>query len=524
MSQTIPPPAETLAAPSGTTVGIRKGGTRRQLRGSSLLLAGQIFSRGANFATQILIVRYLSQAEYGAFAYALSIVSLTTSLIIFGLDRAVTRYVPIYHEQRDFDRMFGTLVMVFGMIISLGVSTLLLFFGLENTLLRTYVSDDMARALLMILIFLAPVQALDDLLLGMFAVFAGSRSIFFRKHILAPGLKLLVVLALILSHSTVFFLAAGYVLVGAAGVLFYIVLLINLTRAQGLFNAFNHKTLVIPWREVLAFTLPLLTSDLVYVVMNSMDAILLERFSGTESVAALRAVQPTAKMNQMVLVSFAILFTPAAARMFARNDREGVNNLYWQNAVWTAVASFPIFVLTFSVAHSLTLLLYGERYESSAVILALLSFAYYFNAALGQNGLTLKVFGKVRYIVVINVLAVFVNLGVNLLLIPRYGALGAAVGTTATLVLHNILKQVGLRFGTGINLFERQYLRVYVIIIVSAVTLLIVQWQIDAPIYINILLAGVASLLVFRFNRRALNIEETFPELLRMPIVGWILR
>ncbi len=116
------------------------------------------------------------------------------------------------------------------------------------------------------------------------------------------------------------------------------------------------------------------------------------------------------------------------------------------------------------------------------------------------------------------------NLGVNLLLIPRYGALGAAIGTTATLILHNILKQAGLRFGTGINLFERQYLRVYVIIAVCATALLVVQWWIDAPIYFNILLAALASLLVVRLNRRALNIEGTFPELLRVPIVGWILR
>jgi O-antigen/teichoic acid export membrane protein len=223
-------------------------------------------------------------------------------------------------------------------------------------------------------------------------------------------------------------------------------------------------------------------------------------------------------------MSFGVLFTPAAARMFARNDREGVNNLYWQNAVWTAIGSFPVFVLTFSVARSLTLLLYGERYEDSAIILALLSFAYYFNAALGQNGLTLKVFGKVRYIVIINVLAVIANLGINLLLIPRYGALGAAIGTSATLVLHNILKQVGLRFGTGINLFERQYLRVYLTIAASATILLVIQWWIDAPIYINILLAALASVVVFLLNRQALNVAETFPELLRLPLVGRLLR
>ena len=63
--------------------------------------------------------------------------------------------------------------------------------------------------------------------------------------------------------------------------------------------------------------------------------------------------------------------------------------------------------------------------------LTLLSAAYYFNAALGFNGLTLKVFGKVRVIVVISVIAAVVNLALNFAFVPPYGALGAAIATSA---------------------------------------------------------------------------------------------
>ncbi len=182
-------------------------------------------------------------------------------------------------------------------------------------------------------------------------------------------------------------------------------------RKLGLFKHLNLRTLDIPWREVLAFTVPLLTSDLVYILMNTSDAILLERFSGTAEVAAFRAVQPAAGMNQLVMTSFQLLFTPLAARMFARNDREGINNLYWQTAIWIAVAAFPLFALSFSMAGPLTVMLYTEEYAGSAIILALLSLGYYFSAALGFNGLTLKVYGKVRYIVVVNIGAALVNLG-----------------------------------------------------------------------------------------------------------------
>ena len=498
-----------------------KASARRQIRGSSLLLAGQFLSKAINFAVQVLIVRYLTKSDYGAFAYALSIVAIGESIATFGFDRAITRFVPIYHEQRNYNKMFGTIVMVIGSMLTFGFAMILLLFSFQGVV-RMWINDQLAHQLLLILIFLSPIQAIDDLLIGLFAVFTSSRAIFFRKHVLSPGLKLVVVLLLTFGHSNVYFLAVGYVVSGLIGIGICTLLLWNSLSADGLLREFNLHTLDIPWREIIVFTVPLLTSDLVYVVMNAMDAVLLEYFGNTVDVAALRAVQPTAKLNQIVLTSFGVLFTPIAARLFARNDREGINNLYWQNAVWISVASFPIFVLTFSLAQPITVMLYGERYAQSALILALLSFSYYFNAALGQNGLTLKVFGVVRYLVVINVIAVIVNLGVNLLLIPYYGALGATAGTAGTLVLHNLMKQAGLR-NTGINLFEWRYFRVYLIITLSAIGVFFIQWLTAAPPYVSVGLAGLASLVVIRLNRQLLNVQQTFPELLRIPLMKYVL-
>ena len=499
-----------------------KDGARGQIRGSSLLLVGRFVSKGVNFAVQVLTVRYLVKSDYGAFAYALSVVAIGTTFVTFGLDRAVTRFVPIYHEHRDYNKMFGTLALVLSSILVLGVGGVLLFYGLQGLLGGQIIDDDQALALLLILIFLAPVQALDTVLNGMFAVFSRPTAIFFRKYVLGPALKLGVVLLLVFSGSSVEFLAVGYLAAGVLAVAIFSVVLIRTLREQGLFQHFHLRSLDIPFGAILAFTVPLLTSDLVYIVMGSVDAILLEFFHGTVDVAALRAVQPTAKLNQIVLASFGLLFTPAAARMFARKDTKGINNLYWQNAIWIAIVSFPVFALTFSLARPITLLLFGEDYSSSAVILALLAFGYYFNAALGQNGLTLKVYGKVRYVMGINIFAALLNLGLNLLLIPRYGALGAAIGTFTTLIIFNILKQGGLRFGTNINLFEWQYLRVYLIIVFAALALLLVQWVTSASAYVSIALAVIASLAVFRLNRDALKVEQTFPEVLRLPLAPWL--
>lgn len=486
------------------------------------MLGGQILSKGVGFVVQVLIVRYLAKSDYGAFAYALSIVALGETVATFGLDRAVTRFLPIYHERSEYGKLFGTLFLVLSTIVSFGLAMILVFYGLQDFIGQNFINDQQALSLLLILIFLAPVQALDTILNGLFAVFSRPRAIFFRKYVLGPILKLSVVLLLIAGGSGVRFLAGGYLAAGLIAVVIFSVVLIRVLQEQGLFRRFSRQELQFPVREVLSFTVPLLTSDLVYVLMGSVDAILLEYFQGTSDVAAMRAVQPVAKLNQIVLASFGLLFTPAAARMFAKNDTQGINNLYWQNAAWIAVASFPVFALTFSLAHPITILLFGERYADSAIILALLSFGYYFNAALGQNGLTLKVFGKVRYVMMINILAALLNVVANVLLIPHYGALGAAVGTFVTLMIFNTLKQFGLGLGTGVRLLDRDYYRVYVTIGLGAAGLLLLQLATAVPWYVSIALAVLASLVVVVINRDSLNVEDTFPELLRLPLVPYL--
>jgi O-antigen/teichoic acid export membrane protein len=471
---------------------------------------------------QILTVRYLSLTDYGAFAYALAIVNIGQSLATLGLDRAMPRFVPIYEEQKDYDRLFGVLLLVMGTILAIGLSVALSVQFLTG-FSRSLIDNHQAHAVLLVLIFLVPIQAVDDLVVGLFAVFAEPRAIFFRRHVVAPLLKLTVVLFLVVGKSTVLFLAGGYLAASIAGAAVYVVVLVRMLRRSGLFSNFHWRSVRVPWREVLAFALPLFLSDLVFVAINSVSVLMLEHFRGFSEVALLRAQQPVAAMNQTVMMSFATLFTPLAARMFARNDRARINDLYWQTAMWIAVLTFPVFVLTFSVAEPITGLLLGPRHRGSGMLLALLALGYYFNAALGFNGLTLKVCGKMRYVMAISLVTVMLSLIVNLALIPTLGMLGAAIGTCVAMIVHNILKQAGLRLGTGVDLFERRYLKGYAVIVAAATGVLLLQWMIDPPVFVSIGLAAAASWIVFRVNRPLLQVEQNFPELHRKPIVRWLL-
>jgi O-antigen/teichoic acid export membrane protein len=493
--------------------------TKKHLRGSTLLLTGRVISMVANFVIQVLIVRYLSKSDYGAFAYALSLVSLGSSLTVFGFDKTVTRFIPVYQERGEYQKVFGSLIMMVGCVFSLGVLLVLIVFGLRGWIAESLVSDPLAVKLLLLLAFFTPIQAMDSLLVGMLAIFSKPNSIFFRRYVLSPSLRLAVVLLLIVLRSNVYFLSIGFVLAEAFGLAVYYGILMHDLRKQDIWKHFSLQSITFPIKEVFSFSIPIFISSFVFILRTHLVVVLLEYLRSTLDVAAYRAVQPVADSNTNVIQSFALLFMPTMARLVTRQDEQAIDDLYWQSAVWITVITFPIFLLTFSLAQPLTLFLFGERYAGSGWIMAVLAVGYYFNAALGFNADTLRIYGRLRYTVIIDFVSLFIGVALNLILIPRYGAVGAAIGTCGTLVLYNILNHIGLKFATKINLFQWRYLRVYVSIALATLSLAVLQKVLALPFYGGAILAAIISLGILLINKNVLNLEQTFPELLRFRLV-----
>lgn len=492
------------------------------LRGSTLLLAGRVMAVGLNFGVQVLIVRHLSKADFGAFAYALSLATLGEGLALLGLDRAVERYLPIYDEQGDRGRVVGLLGLVMGTAAAAGLALIVLVLGFRGLVAGEFADHPTALTVIAVMVGLAPLLALDRLMVTVFAAYDRPGAIFARKYLVAPGLRLLVVLGLVVGNAGVVYLAGGYVLAGALGILFFVGLLVRVLRERGVLHRGALRRAHVPARESFAFAIPLLTTDLVFAVMNQADAIMLAHLGSPTDVAALRAVYPVARLNQLVLVSFGMLFVPAAARLFARGDHDGVNRLYWQTATWVAVLSFPVLAVTFGLAGPVTTTLFGARYADSASLLAVLALGYYVHGALGFNGLTLNVYRLVRYAVTVNVVALGANLVGNVLLIPGLGAGGAALATTGSLVVHNLLKQAGLRRCTGVRAFDRRYVRPY-LLVGAGLGVLAAVVAVGAPTLVATIAVVGTSLGVVWGNRDVLQLGATFPALARYPLLRRLL-
>lgn len=498
--------------------------TRKHIRGSGLLLAGRGFSVGVKFVAQLIVVRYLSTTDYGAWTYALSAVAFFQALSSLGFNRAVARFLPIYLEKEEYGKFFGTIGLVMAGIVGAG-AVIVGGFHLFPEMIGALVGEEagQSQALLGIVIFLVPLEAFDLLLTGICATFARSRTVFVRRYLIAPSLRLAVAGGLVLFQADVQLLAYGYLASVAAGVAYYLWIVIDVLRGEGLLGHLDRDGTSLPFREITSYTVPVLGADWLTTTIRTSGPLLLGYFVGVDAVALFRVVVPMALLNRIVNQSFTVLFEPVASRLHAREDHPGLSRLYWRTAAWVAVLGFPIFAMSFTAAEPLTVLFFGERYRESAMILSLLALGYYSTNLLGLSGITLKLTGSLRLILAISFVAAVVHVLLDLLLIPPLGAYGAAIGLLAALMLFALLKQMGLTRATGIPFFNRRYLRLYLTIVVAGSALIAVRAMGANGWYSTVSAASAASLAVLLQARKSLNLSETFPELLRFRLLRIVL-
>jgi len=510
-------------APAGWSTAEVAGATAKQIRGSSVLLVGRVLAMVLSGATQVLIVRYLTKSDFGAFAYAIAVAALCHRLLSIGHGQVIVRFLSLYEENRDYDKLFGALAMVAGLIVSAGVMLLIGAALLRHRLTGWLIDDPRVMTLVLIVLLLGVTDALDDLLEGALAVLSRPRSIFFRKYLLNPGVLLLITVAVMVTGSDVNVLAVGFLVTGVAGVGVYAALLARTLRSLGISQHFKASTMRMPFREVFGFGLPLVTTEFLTISTYSVSVMILGAFGGTKDVAGFRAVLPVAQLNQLVIYTFTMLFVPLASRLYARGDLPAMRTAYWQTAVWLAILSFPVFALTAPLAHAVAIGLFGARYASSAAPLAVLSVGFYCTAALGFNTATLIACGRRRRLLAVNIVCTVVNVVLNFALIPHWGALGLAIASCATVVLLNVLNQLGLRAAAGIRFFEWHYARVYAWVGLATVGLWAVERALHPGLLVALVLAAGASLAVLVVNRGTLQSNEVFPELARVPLIGRLL-
>jgi O-antigen/teichoic acid export membrane protein len=154
-----------------------------------------------------------------------------------------------------------------------------------------------------------------------------------------------------------------------------------------------------------------------------------------------------------MLVSTLSRVQPKFAALYARGEMESLATTAQRATLLLIAFSAPVSLL-FLFAPGPVMNVFGSEFSNGATTLQILSVGQFINVAMGSFVMLLVMSGREREYRNVLMVSTLVVLTLNVVLIPKYGAIGAAIATTSAIVVQNILFGYYVRTKLGILIFS----------------------------------------------------------------------
>ncbi len=402
------------------------------LMSSSAGLAIRVLGAGLAMASQVLIARTVGKEQFGLYLYAMSAVALLAIVARLGIDSSLPRFLPVMLSQGRAGQYRGTLRLGFAAPL---VLALILGSGtLAYLLLPTGGLSDKQATLLVMLLAL-PAFTLSFIRRA--AMVSLKRVVWAElpDMVIRPSLMLAGTLVLYFAFSSVtathialLFAAASTTALAAGAFVLY--------RAQPSEAAGVQPEY--PVGEVMRVSMPLLLMTGFSTAVAEFTVVCLGEYKPAEEVAVYGAAVRLSLLVAFALQAANTVLNPLIAQLFHSGKYSDLQSALRDAAKW-------MFLLTTTALVGMVLLgrlglaLFGEGYDAGYKVLLILLTGQAINALSGSVGSIMKMCNKQNQACVILVISAVTNVVLCFILIPRYGAEGAAVSVAVGQTLWNVL-------------------------------------------------------------------------------------
>ncbi len=187
------------------------------------------------------------------------------------------------------------------------------------------------------------------------------------------------------------------------------------------------------WR----FTAPRGLATLAQITIQRIDIVLVAIMRGPAQAAIYTAATRFLVVGQLGNAAISMAAQPRFTEMFAVGDRRGANVVYQATTAWLVILTWPLYLL--AVIYGPQLLgIFGHSYRAGDRVIIVLGLAMLLATACGQVDMVLNTTGRSSWSLANGLMAVTINVSLDLFLIPRYGILGAAIGWAAAITITNL--------------------------------------------------------------------------------------
>lgn len=423
------------------------------LSSASLVVVGGLVYSASSLLERMVIGRLLTPDAFGEASIGIAIVRLGATLAMLGFGQGVARYLSRFDDDADRRGVWLSAVLVTG--VSTVVFTVVLYLNAPTIAGLLFESPDSPHV---VRTFVLALPFLVGLRVGIGGIRGMENTVYrtLARDLLFPLGRIALIVALVSVGLGVASVGYAYLIAAAAACVLAHVLLHRLVSLAGEYR--------LHVREMARFSAPLVVAGILGQLLTRTDTIMLGWLSRSYEVAMYNAARPLAGGILIVLSAFGFLYLPMMSRLDANSKRERMDRIYKTTTKWIYVVTFPAFLTFVVFPEDVLRVFFGAEYVDGAPALVILSVGFFVNALLGRNRETLSALGLTTYLLVSNSLAFAVNVVANLLLIPRFGLVGAASASAGSFLVMNLVVSGVLLYRFDISPFSSWSVRTYVLL------------------------------------------------------------
>ena len=458
--------------------------------GAGVRAATAIITSGLSLVTTILLVRILGATLYGALALGLSIVALSTAVNKTGFGVAATRTIAAHLAMDDRDSAIDT---------TRGLTTLVLIGGTIGSIVVVAVVVA-TQVQLAVSVRLAVALGLGLLLIGRdAAAAAGSAARGFSRVLLMelPALaevlsKFAIVAGLFLIGMTqLSFAAAG---LGVSGVIAIVVAVVVVARVPGEASARGLRPSFGALLRLFHIAIPYAMVGVAVKLVASFDVFILGATHPGAPVGAYAPVLTLLEASVMLApMLLATLFVAAATELFTRADEEAFSKLYVTVSKVSILLAMPAFCLLSVSPTTVIQAIFGRDFPIDVNVVRILLVGFFVNVVFGVNTQALIASGGRWRLARALILPSITMLCTSLALIPPLGATGAAMATTISYIVFNLMMSWTLYRTAGVHPVHRDL----ALVVTTSPLVIVVAIGLEALIGGGLIMAVASALIAW---------------------------
>ena len=409
--------------------------SKKIVRNTAWMYVGFAFNTLIGLLIMPFIVHNLGVDAYGVFAIV-GVVIGYVSLLEFGIGVSLIKFIAEYNVKKEYEKInkiISTAFVLYLTLGSIGCGTILIFTDFfVNSLFH------IPENLIDVTKFVFMITAVTFLYSFVFGVFSNIITGLQRFDITN---KIQIFMRALSSVAVVSVLWLGYGLVefvivtalfGVIGITINIIIAKRLMPEISLIPRYFDIELV---KVIAGFSFAVFIGNISGAIIFNIDKLLIGIFLPIGEVTIYTIGATLSLIVFQIPSQIAPAILPASSELNAKNDKSAIKELILRGTKFAVTLSTPLVIVLFTLAHPIIKFWMGSGFETSAYILQILVLGFFINTFTHALTPTLVGTGKVKIFACYAIVSIIMNISLSIILILKMGVLGAALGTSITMIL-----------------------------------------------------------------------------------------